>query len=172
VLFCVNTRQILDFTLIMLNLVGEYEISLDAKGRFLLPASFRKQLPEGSGERFVINRGFENCLTVYPLDTWNKIAAEVDGLSDFKPEVRKFKRLFRNGASFVDVDSAGRILVPKMLLEHAGITKDKDMVFTAQGNKVELWDKDTYYAYINDYKDDFSDLAERVTGGNVNQSDN
>lgn len=156
----------------MLNLVGEYEISLDAKGRFLLPATFRKQLPDGSGERFVINRGFENCLTLYPLDTWNKIAAEVDGLSDFKPKVREFKRLFRNGASFVDVDSAGRILVPKMLLEHADITKDKDMVFTAQGNKVELWDKDTYYAYINEHKDNFSDLAEEVTRGSVNPLDN
>lgn len=154
----------------MLNLLGEYEISLDSKGRFLLPSSFRKQLPDGSGERFVINRGFENCLTLYPLDTWNSIAAEVDRMSDFKPKVREFKRLFRNGASFVDVDSAGRVLVPKILLEHAGI--QKEIVFTAQGNKVELWDKDTYYAYINEHKDNFSDLAEEVTGGNVNPLDN
>lgn len=145
----------------MLNLLGEYEISLDAKGRFLLPSAFRKQLPEGSGERFVINRGFENCLTLFPLETWNTKAAEVDMLDDFKPEVRRFKRLFRNGASFVDVDSAGRVLVPKMLLERAGIKKE--MVFTAQGNKVELWDKDTYYEYIDEFKDDFSDLAEQVT---------
>lgn len=154
----------------MLNLLGEYEISLDSKGRFLLPSSFRKQLPEGEGERFVLNRGFENCLTLYPLETWNTIAAQVDGLSDFKPKVREFKRLFRNGASFVDVDSAGRVLVPKMLLEHAGIKKE--MVFTAQGNKVELWDKDTYYAYINEHKDNFSDLAEEVTGGGANPLDN
>lgn len=154
----------------MLNLLGEYEISLDSKGRFLLPSSFRKQLPEGSGERFVINRGFENCLTLYPLDTWNEIAAQVDKMSDFKPKVREFKRLFRNGASFVDVDSAGRVLVPKILLEHTGIKKD--IVFTAQGNKVELWDKDTYYAYINEHKDNFSDLAEEVTRGSVNPLDN
>lgn len=154
----------------MLNLLGEYEISLDSKGRIMLPAGFRKQLPEGAGERFVINRGFENCLTLYPLDTWNEIAAQVDKLSDFKPKVREFKRLFRNGASYVDVDSAGRVLIPKMLLEHAGISKE--LVFTAQGDKVELWDKDTYYAYISDHKDNFSDLADEVTRGNVNPLEN
>lgn len=153
----------------MLNLVGEYEISVDAKGRFLLPATFRKQLPDGSGDRFIINRGFENCLTLYPIETWNKISAQVDSLNDFNPKVREFKRLFRNGASFADVDSAGRILVPKMLLEHAHITKD--MVFTAQGNKVELWDKDTYYSYIDTNKDDFSSLAEEVFGTNPKPSD-
>lgn len=147
----------------MLNLIGEYEVSVDAKGRFLLPAAFRKQLPEGSGETFVINRGFENCLVLYPMQTWNEISAKVDRLNDFKPKVREFKRLFRNGATQVEVDSAGRILVPKMLLERAGI--QKDMVFTAQGNKVELWDKDTYYSYIDEHKDNFSDLAEEVTEG-------
>lgn len=146
----------------MLNLLGEYEISVDAKGRFLLPASFRKQLPEGSGEQFVINRGFENCLVLYPMQTWNKISAEVDKLNDFKPKVREFKRLFRNGATVVDVDTAGRVLVPKMLLERAGIKKN--MVFTAQGDKVELWDKDTYYSYIEEHKDNFSDLADEISG--------
>lgn len=157
----------------MLNLIGEYEISLDAKGRFLLPAAFRKQLPEGSGGRFVINRGFEQCLVLYPIETWDAKAAEVDALDDFKPEVRRFKRLFRNGASFVEVDSADRILVPKALVEHAGIKKE--MVFTAQGNKVELWDKDTYYSYIDEYKDDFSELAEKMAKdmpkGNVSTTD-
>ncbi|MBZ0099010.1 MAG: division/cell wall cluster transcriptional repressor MraZ [Taibaiella sp.] len=148
----------------MLNLIGEYEVSVDAKGRFLLPASFRKQLSEGSAEQFVINRGFENCLVLYPMESWNAISAKVDKLNDFKPKVREFKRLFRNGATVVEVDSAGRILVPKMLLERAGI--QKDMVFTAQGNKVELWNKDTYYSYIDEHKDNFSDLAEEVTGGN------
>lgn len=169
VLFCGYKRRILQFSTQMLNLLGEYDLSVDGKGRFSLPASFRKQLPEGSGERFVINRGFENCLSLYPIDTWNKIAAEVDALSDFKPKNREFKRLFRNGATFVEVDSADRILVPKKLLEHANITKE--MVFTAQGNKVELWDKDTYYSYINEHKDNFSDLAEEVTGGSDKPSD-
>lgn len=153
----------------MLNLLGEYEISVDAKGRFLLPASFRKQLSEGSGEQFVINRGFENCLVLYPMQTWNKISAEVDKLNDFKPKVREFKRLFRNGATVIEVDTAGRILVPKMLLERAGIKKD--MVFTAQGDKVELWDKDTYYSYIEEHKDNFSDLADEITSGNQKTPD-
>ncbi len=146
----------------MLNLLGEYEISLDAKGRFLLPAAFRKQLPEGSGERFVINRGFEQCLTLYPIESWNETAEKVYKLNDFNPKVREFKRLFLNGATFLDVDSAGRLNVPNTLREHVGIKKD--MVFTAQGNKVELWDKDTYYEYLRQRGDSFSDLAEEVAG--------
>lgn len=146
----------------MLNLLGEFEISLDAKGRFLLPSSFRKQLPDGSGERFVINRGFEQCLTLYPMDSWNEIAEKVHKLNDFNPKVREFKRLYLNGATLVDVDTAGRVNVPKQLLEHAGIKKE--MVFTAQGSKVELWDKDTYYAYIRQRSQNFSDLAEEVAG--------
>lgn len=147
----------------MFNLLGEYEIALDAKGRFLLPSAFRKQLPEGSGDRFVIKRGFEKNLTLYPVSSWDKIAAQVDALSDFSARNREFKRVFRNGATFIEVDSADRLLVPKQLLEYAGISKD--IVFSAQGDKVELWDKDTYYSYINDHKDGFSELAEEVMGG-------
>lgn len=146
----------------MLNLLGEHELSLDAKGRFLLPSAFRKQLPEGSGERFVINRGFEQCLTLYPEDSWNDTAQKVYKLNDFNPKVREFKRLFLNGASFVDVDSAGRLNVPKQLLAHAGI--EKEIVFIAQGNKVELWDKDTYYEYMKQRSASFSDLAAEVAG--------
>lgn len=146
----------------MLNLLGEYEISLDAKGRFLLPSAFRKQLPEGGNERFVINRGFEKCLTLYPEESWSRIAEHVYKLNDFNPKVREFKRLFLNGATFVEVDSAGRINVPKPLLEYAAV--QKEMIFTAQGNKVELWDKDTYYNYINQQGQSFSDLAAEVAG--------
>lgn len=146
-----------------MNLLGEFEIALDAKGRFLLPASFRKQLPEGAAERFVINRGFESCLTLYPMDSWNQLAEKVNKLNDFNPKVREFKRLFMNGANLVDVDSAGRVLVPKSLQEYAGIKKE--VVFSAQGSKVELWDKDTYYEYIKNSAAGFSDLAAEVIGG-------
>ena len=148
---------------IMTSLLGEYEVAIDAKGRFLLPSSFRKQLPDGAAERFVVNRGFEHCLTLYPLDSWNVLAEKMNRLNDFNPKVREFKRLFLNGATMVDVDSAGRLLLPKPLQEFAGIKKD--MVFSAQGSKVELWDKDTYYNYINQHATSFSDLAAEVAGG-------
>lgn len=146
----------------MTSFLGEYEVAIDAKGRFLVPSGFRKQLPEGSAESFVINRGFENCLSLYPVSNWNALAEKINKLNDFNPKVRDFKRLFLNGATMVDVDSAGRILLPKPLQEYAGIKKD--MVFSAQGNKVELWNKDTYYNYIRQQSANFSDLAAEVAG--------
>lgn len=147
----------------MTSFLGEYEVAMDAKGRFLLPSGFRKQLPEGSAERFVINRGFENCLTLYPMDSWTVLSEKINKLNDFNPKVREFKRLFLNGANIVEADSAGRILLPKPLQEYAGLKKD--IIMSAQGNKVELWDKDTYYNYINQHAGGFSDLAAEVAGG-------
>jgi len=147
----------------MTGFLGEYEVAIDAKGRFLLPSGFRKQLPEGSADRFVVNRGFENCLTLYPIESWNTLAEKINKLNDFNPKVRDFKRLFLNGATMIDVDSAGRLLLPKPLQEYGSIKKD--MIFSAQGNKVELWDKDTYYNYIRQQSVNFSDLASEVVGG-------
>jgi len=147
----------------MLSFIGEYEVAIDAKGRFLLPAGLRKQLPEGMADRFVINRGFENCLTMNTEESWNELAEKVNKLNDFNPKVREFKRLFMNGATKVELDTAGRILLPKPLQEYAGIKKD--MILSAQGNKIELWDKDTYYEYIRQHAAGFSDLAAEVAGG-------
>jgi MraZ protein len=147
----------------MTSFLGEYEVALDAKGRFLLPSGFRKQLPEAGAEKFVVNRGFEHCLTLYPIDSWNAIAEKINRLNDFNPKVREFKRLFLNGATMIELDSAGRVLLPKPLQEYAGIKKD--MVFSAQGSKVELWDKESYYNYINQRAGGFSDLAAEVAGG-------
>lgn len=147
----------------MTSFLGEYEVAIDAKGRFMLPSGFRKQLPEGEAERFVVNRGFENCLSLYPINSWNALSEKINRLNDFNPKVREFKRLFQNGAIMIEVDSAGRILLPKSLQEHAGIKKD--MVLSAQGNKVELWDKDAYFNYIRQHSGNFSNLAAEVAGG-------
>ena len=129
----------------MINFLGEFNVTLDAKGRFLLPANFRKQLPEGLGERFVITRGFEKCLLLYTTDIWSPIADNISVMNDMLPDVRNFKRLFLSPAAPVEVDSAERIMIPKSLLEKGGITKE--MVMVPAGNKMELWDKDTYTEY-------------------------
>ena len=154
----------------MANFLGEYEVALDVRGRFLLPSGFRKQLAEGEGEKFVINRGFENCLTIYTLSFWNAITEKINKLNDFKPEVREFKRLFLNGANIVEPDSADRLLVVKSLMEYAGIKKDA--VLSAQGNKLELWDKDTYYNYLRQHAGGFSKLAEDVANDFGNPFEN
>jgi len=147
----------------MYSFLGEYEVAVDSKGRFLLPSGFRKQLPEEATARFVMNRGFENCLTLYPMENWAALSEKINRLNDFNPKVREFKRLFLNGATILEVDSAGRILIPKPLQEYAGI--QKDVVFSCQGNKVELWNKDTYYEHIKKSAESFSSLAEEVAGG-------
>ncbi|HUN03180.1 MAG TPA: hypothetical protein PLS00_10015 [Niabella sp.] len=77
-------------------LLGEYEATLDSKGRFLLPAGFKKQLSAEDADRFVINRGFENCLSLYPLSSWTPLAEKINALNDFDPKVREFKRYFLN----------------------------------------------------------------------------
>lgn len=147
----------------MLGFLGEYEIAIDPKGRLLLPAGFRKQLEHAEAERFVINRGFENCLTLYTVKGWEALTEKINKLNDFNPKVREFKRLFLNGATLVDTDSAARILIGKSLLAYAGI--EKDVVFSAQGNKVEIWDKNRYHNYIQTQAENFSDLAAEVAGG-------
>jgi MraZ protein len=144
----------------MTEFLGEYEVSVDNRGRLLLPAGIRKQIPEGFGEKFVVNRGFEKCVTIYTMDVWNVIHQKVNKLNSFKEDVRLFKRLFLNGACYADIDNADRILIPKQLMEHAGIVKEA--VLTAQGDKLELWDKDTYYKHINENAGSYSSLANNM----------
>lgn len=151
-------------------LLGEYEVAIDSKGRFLLPSGFKKQLTEGAGDRFVINRGFEKCLVLYPLESWKRVMDKVDKLNVFNPKARKVKRLLMNGANFVEPDGAGRLNLPKPLLEYAGITKD--MVVSVQNDVVELWDKGTYRDYLGDNTEDLSELAAEVLGGDFTDTEN
>jgi MraZ protein len=144
----------------MIGFLGEYEATLDAKGRFLLPAGIKKQLPQDAAQ-FVINRGFEKCLTLYPLQSWEPIFSEISKLNDFDPKVREFRRYFLNGAIQIDVDTAGRLLLPKNLTEHAGL--EKDIVLVSAINKIEIWDKNKYTQFFETFTPQaFSDLANEV----------
>ncbi|GAB3431756.1 division/cell wall cluster transcriptional repressor MraZ [Niabella aquatica] len=148
----------------MIGFLGEFEATVDAKGRFLLPAGFKKQLAEGDTERFVINRGFEKCLSLYPLSSWEPIAEKINALNDFDPKVRQFKRYFLNGATIVEPDSAGRLLLPPTVREYAGL--QKDIVLVPAGNKMEIWDTAKYKEFFDSFSpESFSDLASSVMGG-------
>jgi MraZ protein len=141
--------------------IGEYEATLDSKGRFLLPAGIKKQLPEGEEPVFVINRGFEKCLTMYPMQSWKPLYENLSTLNDFDPKVREFRRYFLNGAMQLELDSAGRILLPKSLMEHAGL--EKDIVLVSAMNKMEIWDKQKYQQLFDNFSSDsFSGLAAEV----------
>ncbi len=149
----------------MISFLGEYESTIDTKGRFLLPAAFKKQLPKDDGTNFVINRGFEKCLTLYPQQSWNPIFTNISKLNDFDPKVRAFRRYFLNGASPVELDGAGRLLLPKNLLSYASL--DKDIVLVSALNKIEIWDKKLYEQFFDTMTDkSFSDLANEVMNKN------
>ncbi len=148
----------------MTGFIGEYESTLDAKGRFLLPAGFKKQLPDSATDSFVLNRGFEKCLSLYTSKSWKPIFSDLSNLNDFDPKVRQFKRYFLNGATEVSQDTAGRILLPKNLMEYAGL--EKDIVLVSAIDKIEIWDKSKYKEFFETFSPEaFSDLAKEVMTG-------
>jgi MraZ protein len=146
---------------------GEYEATVDAKGRFLLPGGFKKQLPEGEST-FVINRGFEKCLVLYPMKSWEPIVQEFSLKNQFDPKVREFRRQFFGGATEVELDTAGRLLLPPTLKEYAGLTKD--IILVAALNNIEIWDANKYKKLFEDLSPEaYSKLAADVMGNkNVN----
>lgn len=155
----------------MIGFLGEYEVTLDAKGRFLLPAGFKKQLPEENASLFVINRGIEQCLTLFPMKVWEPIFSNLSKLNDFDPKVREFRRFFLNGATQVELDSAGRLLLTKTLMEYAGLTKD--VVLVSAVNKIEIWDKSKYNKLFESFSQDaFSQLANEVMNRGEDRGNN
>ena len=150
----------------MANFIGEFECKLDTKGRLMLPSGLRKQLDPAAQEKFVLNRGFEKCLVLYPKNEWEGISAEVNKLNQYVKKNRDFIRYFYRGASELTVDATGRILFPKQMLCYAGVVKE--VVLFAYSNRIEVWDATTYNNLLTDEPDDFSSLAEEVMGGSRN----
>lgn len=152
----------------MIGFLGEYEVTMDAKGRFLLPAGFKKQLAEEGANQFVVNRGIEMCLTLYPIQSWEPIYSQVSQLNEFDPKVRQFRRYFLNGATQVELDSAGRLLVPKALIDYAGL--EKDVVLVSAVNKIEIWDKNNYTKFFESFSPEtYSSLANDVMNTRVDK---
>jgi len=150
----------------MIGFLGEYEVTMDAKGRFLVPAAFKKQLATDSANLFVINRGIEQCLTLYPMQTWEPVFSEISKLNDFDPQVREFRRSFLNGATQVELDSAGRLLLPKPLIDYAGL--EKDALLVSAVNKIEIWDTNKYKKLFESFSPEgYSKLANAVMNKKV-----
>ena len=144
----------------MQSLLGEYEATVDAKGRFLLPAGLRKQLGEGASS-FIMNRGFEKCLSLYPMSSWEPIVKQIGGLNQFDPKVREFRRQFLAGATEVELDTAGRMLLPQTLKEFAEL--GKDIILVGALDKVEIWDAAKYKKFFDQQNPEaFARLAAEV----------
>lgn len=146
----------------MAGLVGEYECKIDAKGRFLFPSGLRRQLTPEANEIFMLNKGFENCLTLYPMDEWEKVSVRLSKLNLFKPKNRMFYRLFHQGAKQLALDKAGRILVPTDLMKRIGLKRE--IMLTAYNDRIEIWSKDEYLELMEGSMADFADLADEVMG--------
>ncbi|WP_348712929.1 division/cell wall cluster transcriptional repressor MraZ [Tenacibaculum sp. 190524A05c] len=147
----------------MVNIIGTYECKADAKGRLMVASALKKQLSPVLEEGFVIKRSvFQPCLELYPMQEWNQMMAKINKLNRFVKKNNDFIRRFTAGVKVVEMDSAGRILIPKDLCVFAGI--EKQVVLSSAVNIIEIWDKDKYESVIEDTASDFADLAEEVMG--------
>lgn len=152
----------------MLNIIGSYECKADAKGRVMVPAPLKKQLASVVQEGFVIKRAvFQPCLELYPMKEWEEMMKKMSKLNRFTRKNNDFIRMFTAGVKVVELDAAGRWLIPRDLMSFAGI--DKELVVSTAIEKLEIWDKDKYEDSISVSPEDFADLAEEVMGKNFEE---
>jgi mraZ protein len=140
---------------------SEYECKLDAKGRLVLPARIKAQLPEPEGgvQELVIRRGFEPCLIIYPMVEFKKVFSKISGLNEFNEENRKLQRNFLSGVVTIELDSNGRLLIPKNMLAYAQV--DKDAMLVGTGSKVEFWNPSVYEKHLIQDPSELSKLAQK-----------
>lgn len=131
--------------------MGEYNHSIDAKGRLIVPAKLREAL----GENFVVTQGLDGCLFVFPSDVWTEFEAKLNSLPMTDKKARQFARYFLRGAVCPDVDKQGRILIPVSLRESAGLEKEVTMI--GVGNRVEIWNPERLEE--NSTFDDMDEIA-------------
>lgn len=154
----------------MSHFLGEFDCKLDAKGRMMIPSSLKKQLPEAEREGLVINRGFEKHLVIYTKKEWDSITEELSKLNAYEKKSRDFIRYFTRGATELSLDAANRILLPKALMEYAGITGE--VVLSCVLNKIEVWAKDAYDNQLDSEPENFANLAEEVMGNTARRGAN
>ena len=150
----------------MSGFIGEFLCTVDAKGRFLLPGGLKKQIPVKEQKHFVIHRGMEKHLVIYTKKEWEKISEEVNQLNLYVRKNREFIRKFNRGATEIELDGTNRLLLPKPLMDYAGL--EKDIVLFAFGNRVEVWSEKEYQRVMKDESTDFAALAEEVMGKKKN----
>ena len=152
----------------MSHFIGTFECKADDKSRIMIPVSLKKQISNIITESFVIKRAvFNSCLELYPMSEWTLLMEKVNALNRFNKKNNDFIRRFTAGVKIVNIDSSGRLLIPRDLILHAEIKKE--VVVSSAVNILEVWDKDLYEKSINAATVDFGSLAEDVMGDNNNK---
>lgn len=152
----------------MINYIGDYNVKLDSKGRLSFPAAFNRQMKEASTDGFVLKRDvFDQCLILYPMEEWERQTAMIkERTNPYNKEHARFLRMFYAGTAELSLDASNRMLLPKRLLEHAGI-KD-EVVLAGQAGRIEIWAADAY-DNVSRADDDFASMAEKILGGTSNE---
>lgn len=146
----------------MTQFLGEYDCTLDTKGRLRLPSLLLKQLGAEVEAGFVMHRGLESCVVMYTEAEWMRLTEEIQRLNMYVKKHRQFARYFFRGATRLRVDKQERVLLPKRLLGYAGL--EKEVVLLAYLKRIEFWDKARYETMLDEEPMDFADLAEDIMG--------
>lgn len=136
--------------------MGEYNHTIDAKGRLIVPARFREIL----GDNFIVTKGLDGCLFVYPNDEWTRFEEKLKSLPLTNKNARQFTRFFLAGAAACEVDKQGRILLPQVLREFASL--EKDVVLVGVASRIEIWSRERWDESMNTYDGDMDEVAENM----------
>lgn len=136
--------------------IGEYQHSLDSKGRIIIPSKFRAELGEG----FVMTKGLDNCLFVYPKAEWSILEEKLKKLPLTNRDARAFVRFFFSGASECELDKQGRVLIPPNLRDHSKL--EKEVVIIGVATRIEIWSKEEWDMYNNDDSLSYDNIAEKM----------
>jgi MraZ protein len=136
--------------------MGEYQHTLDDKGRVIVPVKFRESL----GSSFVVTRGLDKCLFVYPMEEWESLELKLKSLPMTRSDVRSFVRFFFSGATECELDKQGRILIPSSLRDYAGL--GRDVYVLGVSNRVEIWADSAWNTYSDDAAENFAEIAEKL----------
>lgn len=136
--------------------MGEYQHSVDNKGRLIIPAKFREDL----GENAVMTRGLDNCLFLFPQSEWKILEEKLKSLPLTKATARQFVRFFFSGATECDLDRQGRITIPQNLRDYADV--DKDVVVIGVSNRIEIWSRGRWEQYMQEAEEAYEEIAENI----------
>lgn len=154
----------------MATFIGDYTCKVDIKGRIILPMAFKKQMPSAAQDHFVVRKDiFENCLVLYSIEDWNRQLEKIRRrINPYNREHNMFLRNFFKGTAEIMLDNNNRMLIPRKLLD--AIEAERDVVLAGQDGRIEIWAAQVYER-IDMLPGDFANLAEKLMGRDINESE-